>query len=43
MAKSEPTHVALISGAGQGIGKANPDPEVLYAIADTALAGMRHH
>jgi len=43
MARSEPTHVALITGGGKGIGTANPDPEVLYAIADTAFAGMRHH
>jgi hypothetical protein len=43
MAKSEPTHVALISGGGQGNGEATPDLEVLYTIADTAFAAMRHH
>ena len=43
MASSEPTHVALIAGGGQALGTANPDPEVRYAIADTASAAMRNH
>ena len=43
MARSEPTHSALIAGGGQGLSTANPDPAVLYTIADTAFAATRHH
>src|SRR5216683_7774603 len=39
MARSEPTHVALIAGGGQGLGTANPDPEVLYRDRRYSLRG----
>src|SRR2546425_9937316 len=39
MASSEPTHVALIAGGGQGLGTANPDPEVLYRDRRYSLRG----
>ena len=39
MARSEPTHIALIAGGGQGLSTANPDPAVLYRNRRYSLRG----
>src|SRR5258708_14888484 len=39
MARSEPTHIALIAGEGQGLSTANPDPAVLYRNRRYSLRG----
>ncbi len=39
MARSEPTHIALIAGGGQDLSAANPDPAVLYRNRRYSLRG----